>query len=586
VGADRDTLVRKHDLEATMRTKNCRVIVLIGALLTANLVTPRALAVNMDPAAGKRLFREQCLLCHSAEANDDGGARGPSLAGVVGRRAAAAPGFGYSAALRNSGLTWDPPTLVRFLGAPTAVVPGTTMAIAVPAEQDRINLVAYLYTAAEERVPAAEQPAHPAPTGPPDWKQDAPGRMHTVNLSALPPPFDTPSARNFPKLVSRPANAQLAVPPGFHVEVFAAGLQGPRKMLLAANGDLIISETSGGRVSVLHPDAEGTRAASTTVYAEHLDQPFGLAFYPSAADPRWLYVAETHRVIRYPWRIGDTAPRGPPEVVVDGLPSGGHFTRDVAFSTDRRRLYLSVGSGSNVAEDMPKKTPEETAAWAAGHALGATWGSETGRADVLVLDLPAPTLPAVPRIFATGIRNCVSLTVQPATGALWCTTNERDRLGDDLVPDYSTRVAEGDFFGWPWYYLGAHEDPRLKGERPDLAAHVRPPDVPFQAHSAALSLTFYTASAGKSAFPAEYVGDGFAAFHGSWNRTFRTGHKLVRLLMKNGVPTGQYQDFLTGFIVDDGDAWGRPVATVELADGSLLMSDDGGNFIYRISYRH
>ena len=187
-------------------------------------------------------------------------------------------------------------------------------------------------------------------------------------------------------------------------------------------------------------------------------------------------------------------------------------------------------------------------------------------------------------MYAAGIRNCVSLTVQPANGALWCTTNERDNLGDDLVPDYSTRLTEHGFYGWPWYYMGSHEDPRLKGARPDLAGKVLVPDVPYQSHSAALNLLFYTASTGSSAFPAEYVGDGFATFHGSWNRAFRTGHKIVRLRMKDGVPTGEYDDFLTGFIVDDASAWGRPVALAELADGSLLLSEDGGNRIFRISY--
>jgi len=188
------------------------------------------------------------------------------------------------------------------------------------------------------------------------------------------------------------------------------------------------------------------------------------------------------------------------------------------------------------------------------------------------------------KVFASGIRNCVSLTMQPKTNSLWCTTNERDLLGDNLVPDYSTRVAQGSFFGWPWYYMGSHEDPRLKGDRPDLKAKVSVPDVPYQAHSAALGLIFYTATSGKSAFPAEYAGDGFAMLHGSWNRGLRTGHKVVRVRMNNGVPTGEYEDFLTGFIVDDGDAWGRPVSGAVLADGSLLVSDDGGNIIYRVSY--
>jgi len=186
-------------------------------------------------------------------------------------------------------------------------------------------------------------------------------------------------------------------------------------------------------------------------------------------------------------------------------------------------------------------------------------------------------------LYATGIRNCVGLAMQP-NGMPWCSTNERDGLGDDLVPDYVTRVKEGGFYGWPWYYIGSNEDPRLKGERPDLAGKVSVPDVLYQSHSAALSMTFYSASNGKSAFPAEFTGDAIVGFHGSWNRSLRTGYKLVRVRMKDGEPMGEYQDFLTGFVVDDAHVWGRPVATVELPDGSLLMSEDGNNVVYRISY--
>ncbi len=244
-------------------------------------------------------------------------------------------------------------------------------------------------------------------------------------------------------------------------------------------------------------------------------------------------------------------------------------------------MFVSVGSQSNVAEDLPKKTAAEIAAWDAQHGVGAAWGNEENRAGVRVFEVGS-SKPG--KNFATGIRNCVGMTVQPKTGDLWCTTNERDMLGDDLVPDYSTRVKEGGYYGWPWYYMGNHEDPRLKGVRPDLAGKAIVPDVPFQAHSAAVDLEFYTVTAGKSAFPTEYVGDGFAVLHGSWNRAFRTGHKIVRLPMKNGVPTGEYQDFMTGFIADDGNAWGRPVATVVAKDGSLLVSDDSANLIYRISY--
>ena len=260
---------------------------------------------------------------------------------------------------------------------------------------------------------------------------------------------------------------------------------------------------------------------------------------------------------------------------------GGHYTRDLAFSPDGKRMFVSVGSQSNFAEDMPKKTAAEYAAWDRQHGVGAAWGTEENRASVMVFEVGSDK-PG--KIFATGLRNCVGLVVQPKTGALWCTVNERDMLGDDLVPDYSTRVKEGGFYGWPWYYMGKYEEPRLKGDRPDLAGKAIVPDVPFQAHSAAVSLAFYGATSGKSAFPAEYVGDGFAVLHGSWNRAFRTGHKIVRLPMKNGVPTGEYVDFMTGFIADDGNAWGRPVGATVAQDGSLLISDDGANLIYRISY--
>jgi glucose/arabinose dehydrogenase len=311
-----------------------------------------------------------------------------------------------------------------------------------------------------------------------------------------------------------------------------------------------------------------------------------MAFYPNAQQPKWLYVAETNRLVRYAYKVGDTQPRGVPEIVVPQLSpvaGGGHFSRDVVFSPDGKKMYVSVGSQSNVAEDMPKKSPAEVKAWEAAHGRGAAWGNEENRANVLVYDVGS-NKPG--KVYASGIRNCVSLTVQPGNGALWCTTNERDMLGDDLVPDYSTRVKPGAWYGWPWYYMGNHEDPRHAGERPDLAGQVTSPEVPYQAHSASLNLEFYTATSGASAFPTEYVGDGFAVLHGSWNRAFRTGHKVVRVRMKNGVPTGEYDDFLVGFIVDDGNAWGRPVALLVNSDGSLLLSDDGANIVYRISYKH
>lgn len=532
-----------------------------------------------DVAAGKAVFRQQCTLCHTAEPGDGGGAQGPSLQGVFGRAAAGSPSFSYSAAMRGSKLTWDAGTLERFLASPTTVVPGSSMVIPVPGSRDRENLIAYLKSVATV---AADAGARTATTKEADWKKDAPGRVHHIRVSGLPQPYATAAARNAARFVERPTDAKLAVPPGFKVDVFARDLKGPRVMRAASNGDIFVAETSSGRIRVLRPSADGASARSVETFAEGIRQPFGLAFYPKGGSPQWLYVGEINRIVRYAYRNGDMEARGEPEVVIAELAPtvGGHSTRDLAFSNDGKRLFFSVGSQSNVAEDMPKKSPGEIKAWEAMHGLGAAWDSETNRAAVFEHDLKTGKT----TVFATGIRNCVGLAVQPATDAVWCATNERDGLGDDLVPDYATRVQKGGFYGWPWYYLGAHEDPRLKGDRPDLAGKATVPDVLLGAHSAALNIAFYNATSGASVFPREYRGDAFVALHGSWNRGARTGHKLVRVRMKNNVPTGEYEDFLTGFIVSDSSAWGRPVATVVASDGSLLMSDDAGHTIYRISY--
>jgi glucose/arabinose dehydrogenase/cytochrome c2 len=531
-------------------------------------VVAGAPALGADANTGKLLFRERCSVCHTAESGDNGGAQGPSLIGLMGRAAASSAQFSYTAALRDAKLTWDAATLKRFLAAPTGVVPGTSMALAVPGESDRDNLIAYFQSVSNQVAPSEASIVVPASsTQSANWRLDAPGQVHHISATSLPAAFATPSSRNTSSVVPKPSSASLSVPPGFHVDTFISSLSGPRKMLVASNGDILVTEMRAGRVTVLHPTSDGSRVARNDVYLQGLKQPFGLAFYPNAQNPQWLYVAETNRVTRYAYKTGDVKPRSEAQIVVAQLPSGvGHSTRDIAFSPDGKQLFVSVGSGSNVAETMSKKTPADIKTWEAAHGLGAAWDVETDRAAVLEFDAGAPGTAA---IYASGIRNCVSLTVQPTNGALWCTTNERDALGDDLVPDYSTRVKRGSFYGWPWYYIGSNEDPRLKGERPDLAGRVSVPDVLYQSHSAALSMTFYVASSGKSAFPAAFVGDA-----------------IVRVHMKNGEPTGDYEDFLTGFVVDDAHVWGRPVATAELADGSLLMSEDGGNVIYRISYAH
>jgi hypothetical protein len=564
-----------------------------SAIVLAALVcaTP---AFGADANAGKNYFHQQCALCHSAQPGDNGGAQGPNLDGVTGRHAASDPQFGYTKALQASNLTWDAATLDRFLKSPTTVVPGSAMVIAIPKDDDRANVIAYFQAVKDGSFKETEHtrpPFTPPPTtgalpkGDADWKRDAPGRVHRIEVATLPAPFDSGSATNFPKIVDRPADAKLQVPEGFKVEVFASDQKGARAMRLAPNGDIFLTETAVGAVKVLRPSADGATAASVETFATGLNLPFGMAFYP-AKNPKWLYVAETNRVVRYPYKVGDQKASALPEIVVPELSpvgTGGHFTRDLVFSPDGKRMFVSVGSGSNVAENMAKKSPAEIKTWEAANGLGATWDTEEKRADVLVFEV-GKIKPG--KVFATGIRNCAGLTMQPATGTLWCTTNERDMLGDDLVPDYSTRVLPGHFYGWPWYYMGKYEDPRLKGDRPDLAGKATVPDVPYQAHSAALNLVFYTATSGSSAFPKEYVGDGFAVMHGSWNRAFRTGHKIVRVRMKNGMPTGEYDDFLVGFIADDGNAWARPVGAVVASDGSLLMSEDGNNTIYRISYAH
>ncbi|GEJ59421.1 PQQ-dependent sugar dehydrogenase [Anaeromyxobacter diazotrophicus] len=414
------------------------------------------------------------------------------------------------------------------------------------------------------------------------WRGDAPGVRRHLTAADLPAPYATRSAGNGPDVVPAPPGAALRAPEGFAVARFASGLENPRALRVAPNGDLFVAETAAGRIRVLRAGPGAWKAERAETFAKGLDGPFGMAFYPPGAAPAWLYVAEENRVVRYAYQPGDLAARGPPEVVVASFSpaTGGHSTRDVAFSADGRRMFVSVGSASNAGEEMGTKSREEAARWDAANAPGAAWGDEARRADVLAF---APG-GGGGKVFATGLRNCVGLAVHPRTGDLWCAVNERDGLGDDLVPDFATRVREGAFYGWPWYYLGANEDPRRRGERPDLAGKATLPDVLFQAHSASLQLAFYDPPAGApAAFPEAWRGDGFAAFHGSWNRTERTGYKVVRLLLKDGVPTGEYEDFLTGFVVDDARVWGRPVGVAVARDGALLVSEDGNGTIWRVA---
>jgi glucose/arabinose dehydrogenase/cytochrome c2 len=540
-----------------------------------------------DAAKGQLLFKQSCALCHAAALGAGSqvvSGQGPSLVGVVGRAAASLSNFNYSKALQASGLTWNADTLDKFLQSPSSLVRGTTMPIPVPDANSRRDIIAFLSTLTEQGAAVVPTATSPESGDPNDWQHDFPGRRHQVKLANLPPPYATKSAGNAPKVVGRPAGAFLSVPKGFTVKPFIEGLDGPRLVRVAPNGDIFIAETNEGRVRVLRA-AEGADApSSSVVFAEHLSGPFGIAFYPNTGEPRWVYVAQMDSVIRFPYQSGDMTARGPAGTIIPVLAphnGGGHTTRDVAFSSDGKRMFVSVGSGSNVAPDISKKSADEVRAWEAEHGRGAAWGSETNRADILVTD-PEGNAPL--HTFATGIRNGVGLAVNPTTGDLWVSTNERDEIGDDLVPDYITRVKEGGFYGWPWYYMGNHEDPRHAGERPDLAGVAIAPDVPVQSHSASLEMTFYTAQSGVSVFPKDYQGDAFAAFHGSWNRTSRTGYKVVRVRVKDGVPTGEYDDFLTGFVVDNHGVWGRPVGVAVARDGSLLVTDDGGGIVWRVSY--
>ena len=311
-----------------------------------------------------------------------------------------------------------------------------------------------------------------------DFRTDAPGVRRHITAGDLPQPFATETPRNRVEVVAKPADAQLKVPAGFEIKQFASGLDKPRLMRTAPNGDIFVAESNGGHIRVLRPSADGAAADQNEIFATGLERPFGIAFYPNNANPEWVYVGNTGSVVRFPYRNGDLKARGEAEVVVEKLPTGprGHWTRDVVFSKDGTKMFVSVGSATNVAEDMPKLDPAALQKWIAENPLGAAWGDETERADVLVFDPQGKNR----RIFATGIRNCAGMAIHPTTGDLWCATNERDLLGDDLPPDYVTRVREGAFYGWPWYYIGANQDPRHKDARADLKDKVTVPDVLIQ----------------------------------------------------------------------------------------------------------
>ena len=555
----------------------------LRATIAAATVSLSSLA-NAAPTVGQTFFEQNCASCHTVDPALSSRA-GPGLYNLLNRKAGAVPGFNYTDAMTRAGAagkTWTREELDLFLRDPNKNVPGTAMPIGVADAQQRAAVIDYLATQSGKAAAAAGAvTAKKAEGDSAAWTMDKPGDLHHIKPADLVAPFGTESAGNGPKLAARPAGAMPAVPKGFKVSIYAEGLGKPRLPLRAPNGDLFLSEAAKGQVTVLR-SSKGDKADSASVFASGLSRPYGMAFWPNAAQPRYLYVANVNSVVRFPYSVGDVQAKGEPEVVIEKISdtSGGHVTRTIAFSNDGKTLFLSVGSATNYASKIGATPPQPLAQWEAKYGIGAAWGEETERAAVLAFDADGRNR----RPYANGLRNCVGMLVHPKTNELFCSVNERDELGDNLPPDYVTRVKKDAFYGWPWYYIGANEDPRLQGIRPDLKNKVTVPDTLIQSHSAPLGMVVYQAPNGaKHAFPKAYEGDIFLALHGSWNRGIRTGYKLVRVMMKNGVPTGQYQDFMTGMVLSDRDVWGRPAAVELAADGALLVVDDGGGVVWRIT---
>jgi glucose/arabinose dehydrogenase len=396
-----------------------------------------------------------------------------------------------------------------------------------------------------------------------NYKTQAPGVTRKITLADLPKPYATESVDNGADVVRRPSDAWPQAPAGFKVEQFASKLDNPRLLRTAPNGDIFLAESDAGEIKIFRGLTSDGKPEQTQVFASGLNKPFGIAFYPPGPNPEWVYVGNTDSVVRFPYRNGDLKARGASQKLADlpgggRLRGGGHWTRDIAFSPDGKKMYVSVGSHSNV-DDTDNNSVEYH------------------RADILEFNPDG----SGERVYASGIRNAVGIAVHPQTGELWASVNERDGLGENLPPDYITHVQDGGFYGWPWYYMGGHVDPRHQDKHPDLRARMLNPDVLLQPHNASLEMTFYDAKQ----FPAQYQGDIFAAEHGSWNKSARTGYEVVRVpLHQQGHATGEYEDFLTGFVTKDGKVWGRPVGVAVAKDGSLLVSDDGSNSIWRVSY--
>ena len=400
----------------------------------------------------------------------------------------------------------------------------------------------------------------------------------------LPEPFATPSVKNFSKVVGWPEDKMPTAPKGFTVTRFAKGLDNPRWLYQLPNGDLLVAESSGkkpnpepkkltpeekekeklkkksqpngvsaNRITILRDEDGDGKPELQREFLTGLSQPLGMALIGDM-----LYVANTDAVVRFPYKTGMTEITAEGEKVLD-LPAGGynaHWTRNILPSADGKSLFVTVGSSTNVDEERRDE-------------------KEPRRAAVLKLDLETKKY----ELFGTGLRNPVGLDIEPQTGALWTAVNERDGLGDHLVPDYITSVKPGGFYGWPYSYFGQNVDPRKKGERPDLVEKALVPDMALGAHTASLGLTFYTAKA----FPERYRGGAFVGQHGSWNRSDFAGYKVAFVPFKGGMPSGPVEDFLTGFIKNNQEVYGRPVGVITTKDGALLVADDAGRAIWRVA---
>jgi glucose/arabinose dehydrogenase len=373
---------------------------------------------------------------------------------------------------------------------------------------------------------------------------------------SLPAPFATPSVRNNSKVMGWPENLTPKAPDGFMVTRYADKFKNPRWLYVADNGDVFLAESGAGQVILLRDTDNDGIAETRSVFLENLNRPLGMLIIGNK-----FYVANTNGVLEYPYEAGATSISKEGKKIVD-LPAGGynnHWTRNIITNAAKNKIYITVGSGSNVAE----------------HGIE----NEQRRAGILEVN-PDGT---GEKIYASGLRNPVGLDWAPGTQTIWTAVNERDGLGDNLVPDYITSVKEGGFYGWPYAYFGQNEDPRRKGERPDLVVKTLVPDVPMGAHTASLGLVFYT----KKNFPEKYQGGVFVGQHGSWNRSELSGYKVMFVPFKNGKPSGKPEDFLTGFVANAAasEVYGKPVCTAVLPDGSLLVTDDGGKVIWRVRYK-